>query len=171
MMKRLALLLACVCVSALSAGQKAVVSDVLHLKTTIGSFKLINGEGTTTFTFEGTVLLIDVVGDVKIEGTVKKEFEDPKLKRKAYFGKGKMTITGKWRGVQWFGSNMEGVVKGKATVRLQGEFDKDLNTGEYWYGDKVNNKLPWYSTGITVTCPEDLRMNPQPTRRGGYGGG
>ena len=55
--------------------------------------------------------------------------------------------------------------------RLAGEFDKNLNTGEYWYGENTANKRPWYTSGITVVVPEDLRMNPQPTRRGGYGGG
>lgn len=152
-------------------GQKSPFSDTIHLKTSIGSFKLIDGKGSTSFSFEGTVLIIDAVGPVKVEGAVKKEFDNPKMKRVSYFGKGKITVNGSWRGIQWFGTNLEGYVKGKCTIRLTGEFDRNLDTGFYWYGDRVNDKNPWYVAGITVPLPEDPRMNPKPIRRGGYGGG
>lgn len=170
-MNRLPFAAALLAVASLCSAQRAQGSDLINLRTSIGSFKLISGEGIASFTFEGTVLLIDVKGDVKVEGKVKKEFDDPKLKRKAYFGKGKITVNGSWRGIQWFGSNMQGTVKGKSIIRLAGEFDKNLDTGEYWFGNDTQNKRPWYTAGITVVVPEDLRMNPQPTRRGGYGGG
>ena len=145
-------------------------SDVLTLQTRIGSFKLIDGQGSVSFSFEGTVLLANVEGDVKIEGAVKKEFDDPKLKRKTYFGKGKITIVGKWRGIQWFGGNMRDTIKGKSIVRMVGEFDKNLDTGFYWYGNEVAERTPWFTSGMTITVPQDPRMNPKPTRRGGYGG-
>lgn len=145
-------------------------NDLLNIQTTIGSFRMIDGKGTATFTFEGTVLLADVQGDVKIEGAVKKEYDDPKLLRRTYFGKGKMTITGKWRAIQWFGTNMKGTIKGTSIVRIVGEFDKNLDTGWYWYGNDVANRNPWYTVGMTISVPLDPRMTPKPTRRGGYGG-
>lgn len=146
------------------------LSDTIHLQTSIGSFKMIDGKGTASFSFEGTVLLVDVQGSVKAEGNLRVEFDEPKMKRKAYYGKGKLTIQGSWRGIQWFGSNLLGSVKGTSKIRLTGEFDKNLSTGTYWYGNKTQDKLPWYTTGITVVVPEDPRLNPKPTRRGGYGG-
>lgn len=170
---KLAALLAASSLAALSLGQaaKSPYSDTIHLQTSIGSFKLIDGKGTASFSFEGTVLLVNAEGNVKVEGAVKKEFDDPKMKRRSYFGRGKITVTGSWRGIQWFGSNMKGFVKGKCILRLTGEFDRNLDTGFYWYGDRVNDKNPWYTSGITVPVPEDPRMNPKPIRRGGYGGG
>ncbi len=144
--------------------------DLLNFETAIGSFKMIKGKGTASFSFEGTVLLIDVVGDVKMEGQLKKEFDDPKLKRKCYFGKGKITVVGSWRGIQWFGGQMKGFIKGESIVRIAGEFDKNLDTGFYWYGTDVAKRNPWYSTGLTITVPQDPRLVPKPIRRGGYGG-
>jgi hypothetical protein len=146
------------------------MSDTINLQTSIGSFKMIDGKGLTSFSFEGTVLLIDVKGTVRTEGNLKLEFDDPRMKRKAYYGKGRITVEGSWRGIQWFGSNLLGYVKGESKIRLTGEFDRNLSTGSYWYGNKVNEKFPWYTSGITVVVPEDPRLSPKPTRRGGYGG-
>lgn len=156
-------------VMAVAAGAQGM-SDTINLQTSIGSFKMIDGKGTTSFSFEGTVLLIDVRGSIKTEGNLKLEFDEPKMKRKAYYGKGRITVSGEWRGIQWFGSNLLGWVKGSSKIRLTGEFDRNLSTGTYWYGNKTQDKLPWYTTGITVVVPEDPRLNPKPTRRGGYGG-
>lgn len=161
-------LLAALAATPLASAQ--ALSDTLHLQTSLGSFKMIDGTGTASFSFEGTVLLVNVEGDVRTEGNLKLEFDDPRMKRRAYYGKGKITIVGKWRGVQWFGSNLRGFVKGNSKIRLTGEFDKDLSTGNYWYGDKTDEKFPWYTTGITVVVPEDPRLSPKPLRRGGYGG-
>ena len=156
-----------ICASAFASAQ----ADLLNMETAIGSFKLINGEGTVTFSFEGTVLLVGAEGDVKLEGDLKKEFDSKEMKRQSYFGKGRLTIKGKWRGIQWFGTNLKGFVKGKCTIRFNGEFDKNLDTGFYWYGDKFEERRPWFTSGMTIIVPEDPRSNPQPTRRGGYGGG
>lgn len=146
------------------------LSDTINLQTSLGSFKMIDGKGIASFSFEGTVLLINVEGTVRTEGNLKLEFDEPKMKRKAYYGKGKITVEGKWRGIQWFGSNMTGYVKGEAKIRLTGEFDRNLSTGVFWYGNRTNEKYPWYTTGITAVVPEDPRLSPKPTRRGGYGG-
>lgn len=150
-----------------ASGAFAQGSDELYLTTHIGSFKLINGKGSTSFSFQGTVLLVDVKGDIKVEGSLKLEFDDPKMKRKAYFGKGKITVTGEWRGIQWFGSELTGMVKGVCTVRLSGEFDNNLDTGFYWFANKPAEKLQWYTTGMTVQVPQDPRLNPNPVRRSG----
>lgn len=165
---RQALLLGVIASAQVASAQQ--LSDTIHLQTGLGSFKMIDGKGTASFTFEGTVLLINVEGSVRTEGNLKLEFDDPRMKRRAYYGKGKITIVGKWRGVQWFGSNLLGYVKGDSKIRLTGEFDRSLSTGTYWYGNKTDEKFPWYTTGITVVVPEDPRLSPKPLRRGGYGG-
>lgn len=154
-----------------SAGYSQVApgADTVHLQTTIGSFKLIDGEGTVSFSFEGTVLLINVKGDIKPEGNLRKEFDEPKMNRVAYFGKGKLTIKGSWHGIQWFGTNMTGTIKGSSIVRIVGEFDKDLNTGTYWFDDDPTTKNPWYTSGYQFVVPKPARNSNKPVRRGSGG--
>lgn len=158
-----------VCTVAVAAAHAQ--SDTLNLECKLGSFKILDAKGEASFSFEGTMLLVGVKGDLKVEGNVKKEFDNPAMQRVAYFGKGKVTVKGSFRAIQWFGSNLKGYVKGTALVRLTGEFDQNLDTGFYWYGDKVAERMPWFTSGLTVPVPENPRWNPKPVRRGGYGGG
>ena len=138
---------------------------VMHLKTGIGSFKMLEynddkpPEGKLEMTFTGTVLVdtseavkhprglttkITTVGDVRNE----MNFHG----RKVYFGKGKIIVEGGWHALQWFGQDMEATFNGSAVFRLNGEFDKNLETGSYWF-DGDPKRMDWGTGGNQPTCP------------------
>lgn len=153
----------------LSAQAKPEPTDVIFFETGIGSFKLKNCTGKTTFSFEGTVLVAGLDGTVSVSGNLKKEYENVKEKRVAYFGKGSITVTGKWRGVQWFGENLKGQFDGRGFMQFVGEFDKNMNTGHYWYQSAPDKNI-WYTAGMTVTIPPpEFIKNQKPVRSGGGG--
>lgn len=159
-------------------GNYANKSDygVFHMQTNLGSFKIIDGEGRIEFTFAGTVLLTKhTEGEMKVlSGKLRKEYD--KNGRAVYTGSGKLLVTGKWRGLQWFGSDMTGVWYGKGFARITGEFDKNLNTGSYWYEDP-SKKMPFPSSSvISLAIPPtnfgaDLKAPPKPNQGGTAGGG
>lgn len=123
----------------------------LHLETKLGSFKLLDGVGRAEISFTGTMLLNQADGKVEISGKLRKEYEGHN--RVVYFGTGKVIVTGKWRGIQWFGRDMKAVWYGAGAARLAGEFDRDLNTGKFWYDDP-KKKQDWSATGtFTITLP------------------
>lgn len=148
--------------SALAMGQPATPAQrgtvqpsadygTLHLQTKLGSFKLLDGQGRVEISFTGTMLLNKADGKVEISGKLRKEFEGNG--RVVYSGTGKVVVTGKWRGIQWFGRDMTAVWYGAGAARLAGEFDKDLNTGKFWYDDPTK-KEDWSATGtFTITLP------------------
>ncbi|MEQ1821556.1 MAG: hypothetical protein ABL949_03515 [Fimbriimonadaceae bacterium] len=138
--------------------------DTMYLETTLGSFKVLNGRGKFSFTFKGTVLVSGLDGNVTVTGNVKKEYD--REGRVAYFGAGGMELVGTWRGLQWFGENMKATFTGEGAVRLFGEFDKDLNTGFYWY-KSLPAKNIWYTSGIETKLPPADFMKTKPTRGGG----
>ncbi len=147
---------------------------VFHMQTKLGSFKVIDGEGRLEFSFSGTVLITKLNGTATFaEGsTVRKEHD--KNGRAVYTGSGKLVVDGKWRGVQWFGKDMNAVFFGKGAVRVQGEFDRDLKTGDYWFEDK-SEALPFPASAVmTVFVPPpnygaDPKVKPVP-RPGGVAG-
>lgn len=151
----------------LSAQAKPLATDVMFLETKIGSFKLLNCTGKLTFSFQGTVLVSGLEGTITPSGNLKKEFESKENKRVAYFGTGSLTLSGKWRGVQWFGTNMKGSFDGNGVARLTGEFDENMNTGYYWYKSNPEKQI-WFSTTVDrpIPPPEFLRKR-TPTRGGG----
>lgn len=124
----------------------------LNMRTNLGSFRLINGEGQVAFDFRGTVLLSGYEGDPPIiSGNVRKEYE--RHGRTLYFGRGRMILQGRWQAVQWFGSDLRFFRwTGHGIARITGEFDADGNTGEYWYEDP-NEKQYWFAQSITITVP------------------
>lgn len=138
--------------------------DTLYMETTLGSFKVLNGRGKFAFSFSGTVLVSGLDGKANVTGNVKKEFD--RDGRVAYFGSGSMEVTGTWRGLQWFGENMKATFTGEGKVRLFGEFDKNLNTGFYWY-KSLPAKNVWYTSGIEAQLPPPEYMKTAPTRGGG----
>jgi len=158
----------------------------LHLRCGVGSFKSIGAEiidanqkrvykaaeGRFEVSFSGTVMVNMIEGRVVTSGDVKKEFD--KYGRQAYFGTGKIVIYGKWRAVQWFGRDMTAVLYGNAILRLSGEFDRNLDTGQYWYDDPTN-KRPWYATGtVNIVVPAQDWSGERPVERrlgGGTGKG
>ncbi|MGE0001798.1 MAG: hypothetical protein AB7F50_01825 [Fimbriimonadaceae bacterium] len=137
---------------------------VLHMQTNLGSFRLIDGRGRVEFTFQGTVLISQLNGTWKLDGAARKEYEDKG--RLILNGRGKMTITGEWRAVQWFGTNMQGVWYGFGTARLQGEFDRNLNTGTYWFEDQTDVRYWLANNVLDVTVPtRKMGTNPNATGR------
>lgn len=149
--------------------------ETFHMQTKLGSFKVIGGEGRIDFTFKGTLLVSNLTdGEMQIvSGNLKKEYS--KNNRTVYTGQARVIITGKYRGIQWFGSDMKAVWYGKGFVRVSGEFDRDLNTGSYWFekpGDGMN--FPSSSVmSIAVPRPNygaNRDIKPVP-RQGGAAGG
>lgn len=144
--------------------------STVHLQTKLGSFKSIDGEGRFEVTCAGTVLLSNFKGKAEVSSGWRKEHEG--RGRVIYSGKGKIVLTGSWRGFQWFGRDMSAVWYGKGVVRVVGEFDRNLKTGDYWYDDP-KQKLPWFSAGVTtVYLPKqnfgaDLNAKPVERKRPG----
>jgi len=148
--------------------------DVFNLQTKIGSFKMLEfnddkpPEGHFEMSFTGTVLIdtTDAVKNprglttqVKTEGNVKKELNFHG--RDVYFGTGKIIVDGGWHALQWFGRDLKASFNGCAVFRLAGEFDKDLETGYYWYKDGV--KHDWGTGGMQPTVPESVYGVRNPT--------
>jgi hypothetical protein len=134
---------------------------IMHMHTKIGSFKLINGTGRADISFTGTMLISGYKGDAMIvTGDLRKEYDAHG--RITYFGKGRIIFSGTWRGIQWFGRDMQTVWYGNGVARIRGEFDKDLNTGEYWYED-ISKKGYWQTQGTM-----DMGL-PPPKNLGGGG--
>lgn len=129
--------------------------DKVNFKTNIGSFKILGGgetpaTGLLDITFTGTVLVSYFEGTITAGPGVRKEFT--KGKKQVYFGSGRITLDGKFRGAQFFGRNLSGSFKGFGVMRLYGEFDSKLETGEYWYEGK--DHLPWGTGGMTANVPQ-----------------
>lgn len=138
----------------------------LHLQCNLGSFK-IYGQGALTINFKGTVLVSKLKGNVSYTGAIKKEYEA--LDRLVLHGQGQVKVSGTWRAIQWFGSNMDAVWYGAGLVRISGEFDKDLKTGEYWFDDPQDKK-PFNTFGIPIDLPErraGIAPGVTPRKRGG----
>ena len=125
----------------------------MHFQANVGSFKLIDGKGHAEVSFTGTILVSKYKGKpIVVTGNVRQEYKDKD--REIWFGTGKFIVDGQWHGIQWFGKDMVGVWTGAGLIRIAGEFDKNLDTGTYWYGDSTEKK-PWYANGtMTVENPE-----------------
>lgn len=167
-------------------GQKATVEQMgafgpnpgygtLHLKTNLGSFRVMPGdplgkaEGRFELVFKGAVLVSQLDGTIDVGPGVVKEFDAKD--RQVYHGSGRIVVSGKWRALQWFGDGLDAVWYGKGIIRLTGEFDKALSTGEYWFNDP-ENKGAWTTTGMELTVPErqiGVAEGVVPTKKGGGG--
>lgn len=143
----------------------------IHLRTNLGSFKMLPkaeiAEGRVELDFTGTVLLSNFEGTIEKSGNIRLEYRGHG--REVYFGQGKMVLTGRFRGIQWFGKNMTCTWRGDGIVRLFGEFDKNLFTGEYWYDDPTQ-KAQWGTYGVEAEVPQKRVFGtgtPIPRQRGG----
>ena len=140
----------------------------------IGSFKMLPynddkpPEGHFEMSFTGTVLVdtSDAVKHprglkttIKTEGAVKQEINYHG--RIVFHGSGKIIVDGGWHALQWFGRDMTGHLNGSAVFRLNGEFDKNLETGYYWYTN--GKKADWGTGGMLPTCPESIYTVANPT--------
>lgn len=127
----------------------------MHLQSNLGSYRSIDGEGRLETTFKGTLLVSKLDGKMNIvSGKLRKEYEG--LDRVVYTGQATVVFTGKWRAIQWFGSDMRTVWYGSGFMRISGEFDKNMKTGDYWY-DNPAEKLPFPSSSVfTLTLPRQV---------------
>lgn len=131
--------------------------DDLWFETNVGSFKIMpRGDvlpgGELTMSFVGSVLISELDGTVVPEGNVRREYQNKEKGKQVWFGSGKLTIKGNFRAVQWFGRNLKAKFSGNGFMRLYGEFDKNLETGTYWFDPKV--KKFWSNYGSNIGVPE-----------------
>lgn len=146
-----------------------------HMQTKLGSFKFIDAEGRADVSFSGTLLLTKHEGGSFqiVEGKLRKEYDAKG--RTVYTGKGRVVVTGKWRGLQWFGSDMKTLFYGRGFVRLTGEFDRNLKTGDYWFNNDLKQAFP-SSNVMSLPIPPpnfgaDKSLKPRPNVGGTAGGG
>lgn len=138
----------------------------LNFETHVGSFKAMGADhpahGLMQISFTGTVLISGLNGTVSMQGNIKKEYENAQHKKQVYHGSGKMTVSGEFQGIQFFGRDLKGTFTGLAIFRMYGEFDKNLETGSYWY-DGGEHK-DWGTGGMQVTVPGmNLKAMQRPT--------
>jgi hypothetical protein len=124
--------------------------------------------GKVEIQFTGSVLVSDLQGDLTVSPGLIKEYQGHG--KVVYFGTGTLTVDGKFRGLQWFGRDMSGKWVGRGVVRLFGEFDKNLHTGDYWFEDETR-KIAWGQGGQTVVLPNPAGRTVNPVERGKAGGG
>lgn len=153
--------LALATVGLLATASAAVNYKTLLFKSNLGSFKLQRGIdpawGKLEFSFTGTVLVSGLVkGTVTPGPNVRLEYSDKKYRKLVYHGSGKIVIDGTFDAIQFFGVNVSGTFTGLGIFRPYGEFDRNLNTGEYWYeGDEHQD---WGTGGPTVPVPGKPRV-------------
>ena len=131
--------------------------DTLFFSTTVGSFKLLppgpdSTKGTLDMDFNGTVMVSGLNGQVTPGPGIRLELSRPDHKREVYFGKGHIRVSGDFRAIQFFGRNLKGSYKGTAVGRFYGEFDKNMETGYFWYAS-APTKQDWGSYGRTLVIP------------------
>ncbi len=131
--------------------------DDLWFETNVGSFKILpRGDvlpsGDLTMSFTGSVLVSELKGTITPEGNVRREYSNKERNREVWFGTGKLTLKGNFRAIQWFGRDLKAKFSGNGFVRLYGEFDKNLDTGLFWFDPK--EKRYWGNHGLGVGLPE-----------------
>lgn len=131
--------------------------DTLFMSTSVGSFKILppgpdTTRGVLDIDFEGTLMVSGLKGTATPSGGVQLEYERPKHNRRVYFGKGHIRVAGDFRSIQFFGRNLKGSFHGTAVARLYGEFDRQMETGYYWYASNPE-KVDWGTYGRTVVVP------------------
>ena len=163
--------------TALAFGQGAK-DDTLYFSTTVGSFKILppgpdKTKGTLDMEFEGTLMVSELKGQITPGAGVRLEYSRPKHGRQVYFGKGHIRVSGDFRSMQFFGRNLKGSYTGVGVARLYGEFDKNMETGYYWFASKPE-KIDWGSYGRTVYVPAYKaptvapgKVRDVPTKKGG----
>lgn len=138
-----------------------------HFTTNIGSFKMLGFEkegcsGHFVMTGQGSLLVTGTDGPPDVTGNFRLEASFPEQKKWVYHGQGKLVLDGKWTSVQWFGTDLTGDFKGRAKLRITGEFDKNLNTGLYWTTDpKKKTYWPANSSMDMFVPPYGVETNTQ----------
>jgi len=143
----------------------------IFFKAGVGSFKILGGndipaEGQLGFDFTGTVLVsgIDPKAKLTVTGAVDKEIDNQQYSKQVFFGHGHMAIDGKFKAVQFFGRDVNASFNGWGVVRMTGEFDKNLDTGSYWYANDPKSKYPWGTSMVQAPVPVPYQhAGPAPT--------
>ncbi len=140
----------------------------IHLTTNLGSMKIKRGSEAPNFghlemTFRGTVLVSGLKGTATPSNGAELEFTQDQYNKKVFHSKGigKLVVHGQFEGIQFFGGDLTAYYKGDGLVQLYGEFDKNLDTGSYWYDQNPAEKKFWGTSGMTIT-PTPL-INPNNT--------
>lgn len=151
--------------SALAMVPRPKINDTVRIVTKIGSFKVLpkgkeRPAGRLEFAFKGTVLITDLAPGsyLKTTGNVRMEYEDKPHAKQVYFGSGRMLIVGSFANCQWFGQNLDFTFKGTGIVRMIAEFDKKLETGQFWYDPA--DKMPLQAALNPINVP---KVNDGPT--------
>lgn len=143
--------------------------DEVFLTTKIGSFKILPTgkdlpQGKLSISFTGTLLITGADHKPTVSGNLKKEYESEKFNKVVYHGVGKIELDGQFQSVQWFGRDMSADFKAlgnrSAVIRLYGEFDKQLDTGYYWYAASPKDKVDWGTIGRPVIVPQPPSQRP-----------
>lgn len=155
--------LSLICATALAQTPPSQPHGLLQFRTSVGSFKLLGAaeqpvEGRLSFNFNGSVLVSGLQGKVVTEGPVRLEKDVKNFDKKVYFGRGKMTVTGRWRAVQFFGRDVKGDFDGWGVFRLYGEFDNTLDTGVWKRPGEPEQ--PWGTGGMQVMVPAPGAVSP-----------
>lgn len=156
--------------------------DTLLFETAVGSFKIVPRgnlypSGKLTMSFSGSVLISDLQAGGKVTpvGNVKREYQNEKEGKQVWFGSGQLIVEGRFKNLQWFGRNLKAKFEGNGIARLYGEFDKNLDTGFYWFQrTPADKKIRWSNYGTTVAIPkQDFSAPPvsKPVRKPATGGG
>lgn len=148
--------------SALAQLPPPAYQDTVHMQSHVASFKFVpKGDllpvGRLEFSFQGTVLVNGLAEGSYLQttGDVRKEYENKQHGRQVFFGKGKILIVGKFKGCQWFGRDLDLTFKGSAVIRVVAEFDKNLDTGTFWFDPARKNSLQVNLIPIIVPAPRD----------------
>lgn len=169
-------LLAAVVLLPVTARAQQQEYGTIFFKCNVGSFKLLGvnnlpAEGKVQISFTGTLLVNLFTADnpkITVTGNIRREYNDPAHLQQAFHGTGSMVMDGKFTSIQWFGRDMTASWNGFGIARLVGEFDKDYNTGKYWYIQNTSDIHDWGTQLRSLTNPpsiDDYKVLPK--KRGG----
>lgn len=142
---------------------------VINLDSKLGAFKIKRynisspAEGRLELSFDGSLLISGYKGK-PFEPTMKGliiEFPDPSvlpnfnrsnIEKVVLHGKGSVVLDGSYMAVECFGRNIKARWNGRGVIHLFPEFDKNQETGYYWY-KTLKSKQPWPMPNIHLEIP------------------
>lgn len=166
--------LSLLCISPSIALAQERIGEVT-MKSSMGGFKItspgdVNAFGKIEMSFKGTMLIVGYEGTPIVQGPgLRVEYENKGQKRIEYFGKGTLTLNGKFRAIQFFGNDLDLHWVGMGICRVYGGYDKNGNIGTYEVkGDKLGY---WSSGGSQFTVPPRDTIIPPKVRVKAKGSG
>lgn len=138
---------------------------IINFHTNVGAFKILGvadvpAQGTLDMSFEGTVMVSGPAQDATVVpyGEVALELDRSDRGRRVYFGKGRLVVSGDYRAIQFFGRGLKAKWTGFGVLRLYGEFDQNLETGQVWY--EGQEKQSWNTGGFMFQNPQPRNLRP-----------